>query len=206
MDRSQRKTILPMFVILVAVFVANHHQHTGTEERVATPIASQTASGTSTALYRNTTYDFVLSYPQSATLRESPSVLPGNIDTWNIVEERIGKEESKDIDCPAHYPDELYLSMTIADVGVTSSLQTTASAIQKRYTDGLHTKEVHGGKTYRVQRNIPGMCANGTEAIWKAERENLFVVFTFPSDTTREEDYWKIIQSLTFNGNEDRTP
>lgn len=208
MKPARRKAILPLFVILIVLFVIIKNTERNPEEHEATPIASQVAGDTvETNSYRSSKYDFILSYPKSATLHESVFSDSMNVDSWSLVEERTGKTTSQAVDCGVRYPDELYLLMSISDTQATSTnLKINAQAVQKRYTDPTYVEEIHGGKTYKVKRAIAGMCDPGTEVIWKAERENIFVVFSFPSTTEREQDYWDIIQSLTFNGNEDRTP
>lgn len=60
-------------------------------------------------------------------------------------------------------------------------------------------KVAHGGKTSKIRRDIPGMCHSTTEVIWKDPSEQHLVVFTMPSETSREEDYWKVIASASFD-------
>lgn len=193
------KKILPFVFLVIVLAVGALVYNRNLEKEDLTVVTERDTAAPDIKHYASTKYGFDIAYPSSAKLVESVFNDNTNVDSWSIVEERPGKPEPQPVDCGVTYEDELYMSIGIADLQASApNLKSHAEAVAKRYDDAGHMTVEQGGKRLKVEEKIPGMCREATEVLWKDESERYIVIFSYPSETKREQDYWDIIQSFNF--------
>ena len=189
-----KRTGLVIIVILIALFVIFHGRKTAS---YAPSLGERSASSTDT--YISQKYGFQFMYPHTATVIESIFDDGINMDSWTIIEQRAVRPAAQPVDCGIRYPDELYFGISIADLAATSTnMQQFSKAFSGRYDDASYMSHAVGDQLFKVRRNIPGMCGESTEVLWKDSSGRYLFSFGYPSDTAREQDYWDIIQSFHF--------
>lgn len=153
-----------------------------------------------TKRYASNQFGFTFSYPASYTFSESVYNDGLNVSSWSLSQQVTARPAGQAVDCGARYPDDFSLGWSIADLQATSpNLKIQADGVRNRYdNDPKYSVETHGGTTVKVQRNISGMCADGTEVLLKDPAGRYILAFSFSSDTKREADIWKVIGSFQF--------
>lgn len=142
-------------------------------------------------------YNFSIAYPKEFSFTETLFYDGINVDSWSLIWRRPDAPAPEPVDCGVRYTDEFYLGWSVADAqATTTNLQSFNEAIAKRYADPAYAIETMGDKQVKALRGIPGMCSDATEVLWRDPSGRYTFVFSYPSETSREEEYERAIASM----------
>ena len=159
-------------------------------------VASASAT-TTTATNRK--YGFSLAYPRGFTFTETVFYDGINVDSWSLLWQRPERPAPALVDCGVRYADEFYLGWSVADAqATTTNLRSFNGAIERRLADPSYVIETWGDKILKIKRDIPGLCSDATEVLWREPSGRYTFVLSYPADTDREAEYQSVISSIAF--------
>lgn len=193
----KRGFIVTGTVLVGVVAIALGMYISGVFEHAAPAEQPQTSATTTTATSRK--YGFSIQYPRDLAFTETLFYDGINVDSWSLIWQRPERPAPEPVDCSVRYEDEFYFGWSVADAqATTTNLRSFNGAIERRLADPSYVVETWGDKMLQVKRDIPGLCSDATEVLWREPSGRYTFVLSYPSDTDREEEYQRVISSIAF--------